>query len=294
MQANRVIQRALQLRTAVKIVWESGRGLTVANGVLLIVQGLLPLAALYLMKLILDEITKRLESADPGADFEQVAVLIALAGLVALASGITTIVGRLVNEAQGEVVTDHVHDILHAKSIEVDLGYYENAEYYDKLHRAQQEATYRPVQIVNGLMQVGQNGISLLAMAGLLLSLHWAVALVLFMTAVPGMLVRLRYARVLFRWRRSSTPAERQSWYYDWMLVSGEHAKEVRLFNLGHLFAERFRTLRKQLRRERLEISTRRSVAELVTQLSSTAAMFGSYVYIAYRTLQVRSHWAIW
>jgi ATP-binding cassette subfamily B protein len=135
-------------------------------------------------------------------------------------------------------------------------------------------------------MQVGQNAISLLAMAGLLLSLHWAVSLVLFVTALPGVLVRLRYARILFRWRRDSTSAERQSWYYDWMLVDGNHAKEVRLFNLGPLFIERFRNLRQQLRRERLEINVRRSLAELVTQLSGTLAMFGAYAFIAYRALQ--------
>jgi ATP-binding cassette subfamily B protein len=286
MQANRVIQRALQLRAAVAIVWRSGRLWTIANGGLLFIQGILPLASLYLMKLVLDMITERLDSAEPSADFERIAVLIGLAGVVALVGGITNIAARLVNEAQGEAVTDYVKDILHAKSIEVDLEYYENADYYDKLHRAQQEALYRPVRIVNGLMQVGQNGIAVLAMAGLLLSLHWAVSLVLFATAVPGVLVRLRYARILFRWRRTSTPAERQAWYYDWMLVSGEHAKEIRLFKLGRLFIERFHTLRQQLRRERLEISTRRSLAELVTQLSSTAAMFGSYAFIAYRTLQ--------
>jgi ATP-binding cassette subfamily B protein len=48
---------------------------------------------------------------------------------------------RLVREAQAQAVTDHTHDLLHAKSIAVDLAYYENSRYYDALHRAQQEAS---------------------------------------------------------------------------------------------------------------------------------------------------------
>lgn len=283
MRKNQVIKQALQFRAALAIVWESGPLWMIANIGLLAVQGLLPLASLYLMKLVLDEITEHLGASTSQIDFSRVAVLIALAGGVTLLQGLTNILSRLVTEAQEEAVTDHVHDILHAKSVAVDLEYYEQAEYYDKLHRAQDEATYRPMRIVNGLFQVGQNGFSLVAMAGLLVSLHWAIALMLIVTALPGVLIRLRYARILFRWNRDSTPADRQSWYYDWMLVDGGHAKEIRLFNLGPLFIDRFRTLRRRLRLERLQIATRRSRAELATQLSETAAMFGSYAFIAYR-----------
>lgn len=286
MRKNRAVQQALQLRAALTIVWQSGPLWMLLSAGLLIVQAALPLASLYLIKRVLDEVVLLIGAADPRADFGRVAGLIALAGVVALAQGLAGLLSRLVSEAQGEAVTDHVHDILHAQSIAVDLAYYEHAEYYDKLHRAQRDALYRPMRIVNGLFQVGQSALSLLAMAGLLLALHWAVALVLLLTAVPGALVRLRYARILFRWHRDSTPADRQSWYYDWMLVDGGHAKEIRLFNLGGLFIDRFRALRQQLRRERLQIATRRSIAEVVTLFSETAAMFGAYAFIAYRALQ--------
>src|ERR1035437_3596268 len=35
--------------------------------------------------------------------------------------------------------------MIHRQSIAVDLAFYDNAEYYDHLHRAQSEAGYRPV-----------------------------------------------------------------------------------------------------------------------------------------------------
>lgn len=286
MQKRRATKQALQLRAAINIVWKSGPLWTLANIALLVVQGFLPLASLYLMKLVLDEVTVGLGSSPTQADFGRVAVLIALAGGVALLQGLASVLSRLVNEAQVEAVTDHVRDILHAKSVEVDLEYYEHAEYYDKLHRAQREAPYRPVQIVNGLFQVGQSSLSLAVMAALLLSLHWAVALVLLLAALPGVLVRLRYSHILFQWNRKSTSAQRQAWYYEWMLVDGRHAKEIRLFNLGPLFIERARRLRRLLRLERLRIATRRSRAELVTQVSENATMFGVYAFIAYRALQ--------
>jgi ATP-binding cassette subfamily B protein len=279
-------RRRLLLRRAIAIVWQSAPGWTLASFVLLIVQGVLPLLLLYLMKLVVDAVTTGLAAPDKGVAFRQVALLIGLMGAVTLVGALCRSLAGLVSEAQSQVVTDHMSDILHAKSIEVDLEYYESAQYYDTLHRAQQEAPYRPTRIVNGLVQVGQNGISLLAMAGLLFSFHWGVAAVLFAAVVPGVLVRLRYAGKMYRWQRQRTPTERHAWYFHWLLTGDVHAKEIRLFDLGPLFIRRFRDLRQQLRRERLEIATKRSVAELVTQASATLAIFGSYAFIAYRTVQ--------
>jgi ATP-binding cassette subfamily B protein len=280
------IKHALHLERALRLVWQSGPGWTVASVALLVVQGALPLLSLYLMKLVVDAVVTGLAAPDKGVAFGRVALLIGLTGTVALVDALCHSIAGLVSEAQAQVVTDYMHDILHAKSIEVDLEYYENSQYYDTLHRAQREAPFRPTRIVNGLGQVGQSGISLLAIAGLLFSLHWGVVAVLFAASIPGVLVRLRYADKLYRWQRQRTPAERRAWYFNWMLTRDRHAKEIRLFGLGALFRRRFHDERAQLRRERLEIATRRFVTELLTQASATLAVFGSYAFIAYRTVQ--------
>ena len=158
------------------------------------------------------------------------------------------------------MVTDHVSDLIHAKSVEVDLAYYENPAYHDTLFRAQEEAPWRPTSIVSGLMQLGQNGITFLGMAGLLLSFHWGAAVVICLASVPGVLVRVRYAGDLFRWQRTTTEMERRAWYFHEVLTNGTFAKEIRLFGLGHLFTGWFRDLRRQLREAKLKMQKRRSL----------------------------------
>ena len=280
------IQRTLQLGRALRFVWQSAKGWTIANGVLLVVQGLLPLLPLYLMKLMVDAVTAGLVAPDKDAAFGQVLFLIALMAAVALFSALTRSIAGLVGQGQSLAVTDHMNDVLHAKSIDVDLEYYESARYYDTLQRAQQEAPFRPTRIVNGLVQVGQNGISLLAMAALLFLFHWIVAAILFLAVIPGIAVRLSYAGRMYRRQREQTSTERQAGYLNWMLTGSSHAKEIRLFDLGPLFMDRFRDLRRKLRREKLDIATRRSLAELVAQTGATVAIYGSYAFISYRAVQ--------
>src|SRR5512140_1366792 len=105
---------ALRLKRAVALVWQSARGWTVASLVLMVVQGALPLASLYLTKVVVDAIATGARSANPGASFGHAAVLIGLLGGVALASAICRSLAGLVNEAQSQAATDHVSDLLHA------------------------------------------------------------------------------------------------------------------------------------------------------------------------------------
>jgi ATP-binding cassette subfamily B protein len=265
---------------ALRVVWQSGRALTVATAILVILNGILPLAALYLMKLAIDSVSAGLTGIDKTAAWGEVASLVALLGCVFLLEAVFSSLASLVNTAHAEIVTDRMHDILHSKSLEMDLEYYENSQYYDTLHRAQQEAPYRPTQILTSLLQLGQSGTSLIAITGLLLSFHWIVPILLLCAAIPGLLVRFLFAGKFFLWQRAKTAAERQAWYFNWMLSRDTHAKEIRLFNLGGLFAGRFQNLRAQIRQEKLRLTTRRSFAELATQLGSIVATIGVYAFL--------------
>ncbi len=284
--AGRKAFRALRLGRAVALVWRSGRGWAASGIVLIFVQGLLPLLTLYLMKLVVDAVSAGQNAADKEAAFGGAALYIALMGGVALLGALCRLAAGFIREAQAQAVSDRMHDVLHSKSIEVDLEYYENPRYYDTLHRAQREAPYRPTRIVNGLVQLGQSGVSLLAMVALLFSFHWAVALVLLFATLPGVLVRLKFSAKLYRWQRERTSAERRSAYYGWILTGERYAKEVRLFGLGPLFIGRFRELRDRLRKEKLGLSAHRSAWELAAQAIAIVAVFGSYAFIARRAVE--------
>ena len=233
----------LQLRHALGLVWESAPGWTVAGAVLIIIQGVLPLAALYLMKLIVDSVTAGVVTAGTEA-FGSVLFLLALAGGVALLTILCNSASAVISEAQSALVSDHVQELIHSKSVEVDLEYYENTSYYETLHRVQKEAPFRPTRIVNGILKLGQSSISLVVVVGLLVSLSWVIAALLIVAALPAGLVRLKYADKFYNWQIKCTAKERVAMYHHQLLTSDEHAKEVRLFGLGPLFMRKYQELR--------------------------------------------------
>jgi ATP-binding cassette subfamily B protein len=273
-----------RLGRALRLAWESGPGWAVASAVVLIGQSLLPLAGLYLMKVMVDAVAASAAMVDKAAAFERVLLLIGLSGVVALANALFDVLARLVNDEQSQAASDHMHELLHQKAIEADLEYYESTEYHHQLQRAQEEA-HRPMRIMGGVAQLGQSGILLLGIFGLLASLHWALATVLVVALIPNVLVRVRHASEMYHWRRQRTAAEREAGYFNYVLTLSDYAKEVRLFELGPLFRSRFRSLRQQIRRERHAIALKRSVRELAAQSLAILPVFGSYAFIAHQTV---------
>ena len=279
------IQTALQMGRALRLVWRTAPRWTLVNGLLTFVQGVLPLAALYLMKRIIDSVTESLAAPDQTAAFQGATFWILLAAGIALFSALARSIGEYASEAQSMQVTDSVADILHAQSVAVDLEYYEDPGYYDTLHRAQKEAPFRPTRIVNGLIQIAQNGISLLGILGLLVSFSWLLALILLMGALPGALARILHSRRLYGFDQAQTEKERRAWSYHNVLTDVPYAKELRLFNLGPLFQSRYRELREQIRTGRLALARLRVRSDLFAQALSTAALFGSLAWIAWQAV---------
>ena len=279
------IGRVLQLGRALRFVWQSAKGWTLASGVLLVVQGVLPLIPLYLMKLIVDAVTTGISAPDKVLAFRHVLLLVGLLGVATLLTSLIRSIASLVSGWQAYIVTDHMNDVLLAKSVEVDLEYYESARYYDTLHRAQREAPFRPISIVNGLSQIGQNGVSLLAIAALLFSFHWTIAIILFIAVISGTAVRLIYTHKTYRWQREHTATERQAGYLNWMLTDCSHAKEIRLFDLGSLFMRRFSDIRMKLRKGSMALTLRRSCADFAAQAFATTGIYGSFAYVAYQAV---------
>ena len=89
----------------------------------------------------------------------------------------------------------------------------------------------------------------------------------------------------MYRWQREQTSTERQAGYLNWMLTDSSHAKEIRLFDLGPLFVRRFRDLRRKLRKGRLAITRRRSIADFAAQTFGTVVIYSLYAYLAYQAI---------
>jgi ATP-binding cassette subfamily B protein len=270
---------------AVKLVWQCTPVLTVLNIVIVLFQAVIPLASLFIMKKIVDSVSEGISAAGKLSEFDTVLFWLLLAAAVAVLSAILASVSSYISEAQSLRVTDFIVEMLHKRSVIVDLEFYEDPKYFNTLRRAQKDAPHRPTMIVRKLVEIIKNSLSLTGIGVLLFSFNWWLGLFLMVVALPSAIVKIKFSRTMFGYQQKHTEMERKSWYFHMLMTDRNFAQEVRLFNLGEYFVFKFKNLITILRENKLAISRRRAVYELSTQVLTTTAIFGTFAFICYQTL---------
>jgi len=275
-------------RRAIQLVWTTHRGLTVSLGVLTVCAGLLPAAAAYVGQLIVDAVVAAIAlfGDDAEVDYASVLWLVALEG--ALVAGIAG-AQRGIDFCQSllkVLLSQRVHILILDKALTLELAQFEDSEFYDKLNRARQEASMRPLSLVNRTFSLIRNGISLASYAGLLLQFSpWAVV-ILISAGLPVFFAEAKFSGERFRVFQWRSPLRRMLMYLEIVLAREDHAKEVQLFNLGPGLMQRYKDIFRQLYREEKQLTIRRDVWGFSLGLLSNLAFYLAYVWIAVSTIQ--------
>jgi ATP-binding cassette, subfamily B, bacterial len=272
-----VRKRLEYIHRAIGIIWAASRKWTIAWVLLLAVEGMLPVATVCLTKPAVDSIA--------AGKMGQVLLYGALIAGILLLTELLSGAAKWVRDIQAELLKDHISSLIHTKSVEADLAFYESAEFYDRLHRARDEASSRPLTLLESIGSALQNGITLAAMAAVLIPFGIWLPAALFLSTLPALYVVVRFTRKQHRFWEKNTTDERRSWYYDWVLTSGETAAEVRLFGLGNHFRNLYQAIRRCLRGERLKLARNQTLAELTAGTAGLAITGGSLLWVASKVM---------
>ncbi|MBZ0329217.1 ABC transporter ATP-binding protein/permease [Halomonas sp. ANAO-440] len=288
-QTDKILAPLFSLRRILPILWQSSRKWTVLSTLLMALEVAFGLAVLYLLKQLVDVVTQMLGSADSEGGLSQVLLYVALTGASTVAFITARGLSNLAREAQGMLVADFVDREVHSRAVRADLAFYESPKYHDTLERARQSGNQRPAQVVSNLMMLSKNSLMLAAVVVLIVTINWLLLPVLLIAIVPALLVRIYFTRYLYQWQRRRTQMERRAGYLDWLMTSDINAKELRLNQLGDYLRNQYSKLRGTIRREKLAITKRRTMVELVVATIASVAFFGSLGFLAWQTAEGRN-----
>mgnify|MGYP003604431921 FL=1 len=274
-------------------IWETSRPLTLATIGLRLVRAFLPIATLYVGKLIIDEAVRLVGAGVAGDVAEawqrgQLDHLLVLLGLeFGLAIG-SDLLGRMtsyVDTLLSERFTNATSIRLMEHAAELDLEDFEDADLQDKLDRARRQTMGR-MSLMGQLFGQAQDAITVLSFAaGLLAYAPWLMVL-LAVALVPAFIGESHFNALNYSLNFQWTPERRQLEYLRQMGASVETAKEVKIFNLNRFFIERFRTLSDRFYQANRRLAARRAAWGTVLAALGTLGYYVAYAYIAWRTVR--------
>ena len=271
-------------RTA-RLIWDASRYWTVAWGILLIFQGVLPAFLVTLTAQLIDSLSAIIGA---GLNWEQIRPTIILAllmsGIMILTQVLQSVLGWI-RTAQSDLIKDHLSELIHYKSATVDIAFYEMPEYHDHLHRAQDDLQHRPLDLLESVGGLLQNSITLISMGVILIPYGLWLPIVLLVSTLPVFYIIVKFNRRLHDWWEETTPERRWAEYYDMILVNDTLAPEIRLFNLGSHFQNAYQIIRKKLRGDQLILTRDQYLAHLGAGIFAALVTGGVMVWMVYRAL---------
>jgi ATP-binding cassette subfamily B protein len=274
-------------RRAIALVWTTHRGLTIALASLTVFAGLLPAAIAWVGQLIVDTVVELIaqNQADGPVDYERALWLVGLEGVfVASLAAAQRGIG-FCQSLLRVLLSQRVHEMILDKALRLSLAQFEDSEFYDKLNRARQEASTKPLSLVNRTFSLIQNGIVLIGYAGLLIQFSVLAVVILVLAGLPSFFAEAKFSGERFRVFQWRSPLRRMLLYLEIVLAREDHAKEVKLFNLGPSLIQRYKGIFDELYDEEKRLTIRRDSWGFALGLIGSIAFYGAYVWVALATI---------
>ncbi|OLE60316.1 MAG: ABC transporter ATP-binding protein [Gemmatimonadetes bacterium 13_1_20CM_2_70_10] len=269
-----------------KLVYQTQRGYTVAILALRAVRSFVPLAVLWVGKLIIDGVIAGVRARSSGA----VVDWWHLGGLVGLELGIAVVgealarLSSLLESLLGDLFGNRISVRLMQHAATLDLAQFEDAEVYDHLERARRQTVGR-IGLFTLLLATAQSLVTLISLASVLLLQQPWLLLLLAVAVLPSFLGEAHYAALgyslLFHW----TPERRLLDYLRYMGASDESAKEVKLFGLSDFLVDRYARLSDEFYAENKWLAVRRNLVSTAFVTIGTLGYYAAYAVIIYFTV---------
>src|SRR5918998_1709327 len=260
-----------------RLVWETHRGYAVTMGALRVAGAGVPVATLWVAKLIVDEVIAA--AARGGSDLDRLWTLVAVEFAIVAVGELLARASALVEGLLGDLFSNRMSERLMEHAAALDLTQFEDPAFYDHLERARRHTTGR-IALLAQLLGIAQDLLTLMSL-GTALAVHNAWLLALLAAGVlPSFFGETRFAMLMYSlsWRR--TPERRQLDYVRYVGASGETAKEVQLFGLAPWLTNRFRTLSARFFEENKRLATRRALVGGGLALVGSVGYYAAYLVI--------------
>lgn len=266
-----------------KLVWNTSPWLTVVNAILRGIQAAMPLAMLYIGKLILDEVVRMTHT--PGEhNFRYLWQLVGGEfGLMIISS----ILGRgisLADSLLGEQFANFTSVRIMQHATTLDLDQFEDSTFYDKLERARQQTQGRTILLSAVLAQV-QDFITMgFLAAGLLTFSPWLI-LLLAVSVLPAFFSESHFMTRFYELAWGQTSDRRELDYIRYLGASDETVKEMKIFNLSDYLVSRFKALSDKFYDEKKKLTIKYHSWAVLFAMIGGAGYYGAYVYIIIATV---------
>ena len=252
-----------------------------------LVTGVVPAAIASVGGLFVDAVANSLQqNGNDFSDFRQevlIYVLIEL-GLVLLLTASQRL-NMLCQSILRALLGNKINVMILEKALTLELGHFEDSEYYDKLVRARREASSRPLSLIVKTFDLFRDVITLVTIGVFLFQFSVWASILLLIAGVPAFAAENKFSGEAFRNQRRRSAERRLQVYLEMVLTREDGVKEVKLFQLGKHFLKRYIEIFNRIYREDKSLVLRRTAWGYIFGLLASLSFYFAYGWVGFSAI---------
>lgn len=264
------------------LMWEASKKYTLLGTLFLILAALIPVATAYIVKQIIDLLTASLSQ---DVLFESLMIwLIAFFIVGILANRAINTWRNSIQVVLGNLMSKHINQKVAAKTSAIPYARFESPQFQNTFERIRDQATWKPLNTFFHIVGAIQQLLIFITGTIVLFAFHPLLVPLMFIFAVPALIVKLKYGEQWWNLIYKETHESRRLNYYQFLL-SGHHGmKEVKVLNLKNFLFNRYKKIYDKLFLEQKKTVIQGDTKKFFSLLLSDIVYLLFYVYLTWQT----------
>lgn len=218
---------------SLNFVWKTSKSIMLWMILMVPIQSILPSISIFITNIVVNKISS-LNSIN-------LTMLIAVLGVSFFLNNLISPLLVMIQGRMTDLLTYQLNTELMRKSERLqNISYFEDSEFYNDIQLLSSEASWRPVNLLVFGTSLISNAIVFASMLLMVSSVNILVSLLLFVVLIPQGIIAYRIQQQAFETLVSNSEESRKLDYYSQVLLSNNHIKDIRLYNLYIFFITKY------------------------------------------------------
>lgn len=235
-------------RKMLTLAWKMDRKITVLYYLTAGIGALIPLAASYVVKLLIDSLQNAQAGINPTVPLIIVFVL--------AARYLVTLVENIVYWGYNQTYLDYLFRYklqnrvtlkFHNKISKLDIAYLEDSKTQDLMTKTRDTMQWRLPDFLRVFSYLFRDAIGYTAAFIVLLPFAWWIPFLITLVTIPRLYLKAKYGAIQWSIWGSGAPQARKLWYFNWLLQEHTAIKETRISQSSKALINKFKEIQDYL-----------------------------------------------
>ncbi|HDK7169554.1 TPA: ABC transporter ATP-binding protein [Clostridium botulinum] len=220
----------------IKIMWKSSKLGFIMSFVTTIFNGIIVPLNMMVSKYFIDSVIGALSNKNNESFQNKVFFWLAIEFVIIVFSLFINRLATYLYDIQTRYLNTYISKLLIKKENELDLSYFENHEFHNKMQQANDQSVSSTYQVIDSLMQIIKNCSTLVGAIIIVINLNPIIVFLCILTPIPMCFINIKISKMKYDVYKKTMEKSRLAGYLQAMMMDYNTVKEIKLNRLGNYF----------------------------------------------------------